>query len=435
MHAIDDLGDALDASRNFLTPVRPWTWTKLALIVIFIGGAGGGFSGFSFDPTMADPATGEPVTEVTAPEPEVIAIFLIILLGALIIGLIWAYIAAVLEFVFFNSLRDEAVHVRRYFKAHLRNGLHLLGFRIGVGIAVLLLLLVPLALLFGLVIVLGLGGTVVAVGLLAFLPWLALVLLAQSVVGRFTTVFVVPVMIHEGRGIISAWKRFWPTVRREWKEYAVFYILFVILELVAAIAVGIIAFLVFLPIGIPILIVSVVLALTIIGLVIAIPLMIFGLLLFILIAAYVEMPVVTYFRYYALLVLGDTERELDLIPSQRARIRTDGGDSGPDGGSGGGRPPGNGPGPAGGVATGSDSRHVRDTSPADGSTRSGGPDRDAPSGDPDVRDIESSSDSAHRNEDDGTSREDAERAEFDDEKSEDDAGSGDDPVPDWESDR
>jgi hypothetical protein len=35
----------------------------------------------------------------------------------------------------------------------------------------------------------------------------------------------------------------------------------------------------------------------------------------------VQVPVHTYLRYYALLVLGDVEPDLDLVPDQRAAIR------------------------------------------------------------------------------------------------------------------
>jgi hypothetical protein len=43
----------------------------------------------------------------------------------------------------------------------------------------------------------------------------------------------------------------------------------------------------------------------------------------------VRVPVASYFKYYALLLLGDTNAELDLIPDQRAAIRADGGDVAP----------------------------------------------------------------------------------------------------------
>jgi hypothetical protein len=48
------------------------------------------------------------------------------------------------------------------------------------------------------------------------------------------------------------------------------------------------------------------------------------------VAALVQVPVVTYFRYYALLVLGDTDADLDLIPERRRAVRAGSG-GGPSG--------------------------------------------------------------------------------------------------------
>jgi len=41
------------------------------------------------------------------------------------------------------------------------------------------------------------------------------------------------------------------------------------------------------------------------------------------VALLVTVPVQTYLRYYALLILGDVDADLDLIPEQRAIARSD----------------------------------------------------------------------------------------------------------------
>ncbi|QLG60370.1 hypothetical protein HUG12_00815 [Halorarum salinum] len=40
------------------------------------------------------------------------------------------------------------------------------------------------------------------------------------------------------------------------------------------------------------------------------------------VVALARVPVVTYLRYYALLVLGDVDERLDLVPKRRAAIRS-----------------------------------------------------------------------------------------------------------------
>ena len=46
-----------------------------------------------------------------------------------------------------------------------------------------------------------------------------------------------------------------------------------------------------------------------------------GALLLVAVAAFVQMPVQTYLRLFALLVLGDANGEFDVIPDLRARVR------------------------------------------------------------------------------------------------------------------
>ena len=323
MHAVDGLSDAIDVTREFLTPVRARTWLKLAVVVLFLTGIGVGMPTVpTGDLTVEeeDPFTGE---EIENPLPTDDLQLLVFALAATAIGiwLVFALVGSLMEFVLVGSLRSGEVRVRRYASEHRGRALSLFAFR-------LLLALVGASLV-GLVTYLTLGTTIpsfddLSVSVLGgVIAASGLLYLVYALTMRLTTEFVVPVMLLEERGIRSGWARFWPTLRGNLGEYAVYVVLATIVSIVASIAVSILAFLTILVLLIPFVLLAVVAVF--LG-PLAIPLLVVLVLAlivtFLLVFALYEMPVVVYIRYYALLVLGDTEQSLDLIPDRRERLRS-----------------------------------------------------------------------------------------------------------------
>ncbi len=150
------------------------------------------------------------------------------LLGA--IGLaafvLFRYLSALFEFVFLESLRSEAIHVRRYARANLRHGLWLVLFRAALWTALLLAIATPvlLALVF---------GDVGDIGDLAFPHPLDSLrrgfgYVVLWVVYTLTTAFVVPVMALEDRGPIGAWRTVAATIRSNVGGTAAFAVAWVI---------------------------------------------------------------------------------------------------------------------------------------------------------------------------------------------------------------
>ncbi|MFC6767195.1 DUF7544 domain-containing protein [Natrinema soli] len=320
------MSDAIDVTREFLTPVRPWTWLKLALIVFFVGGTGFGgssFPGGGFGGGTPSDAGTDPMTSVDFAEwvPILITIGVIVL----VIGLGFLFLSSLFEFTLLESLRSGEVHVRRYTSRNVGRGARLFGFRVALGLIALLLLGVPLV-----AIVLSTSEGI-AWGLIGLLALFAIpVGLGFAVVDRFTTVFVAPTMLERDLGVLAAWKRFWPTLTGHWTEYVVYLLLVWVLQLVIGFATMLLLFVLLIPFLILFFILLLIPFLNLLIL-LFIPLFI---LLFILLGALIQVPVVTYLRYYALLVLGDTDSALDLIPEQRAAVR--GGGSDRTGGAGGG---------------------------------------------------------------------------------------------------
>ncbi|AXR78850.1 DUF7544 domain-containing protein [Natrarchaeobaculum sulfurireducens] len=337
MDAVDDLGDAIDVTRDLLLPIRPWLWLKLAIVVLFVTGIGLG-GGIPSDPGIvseteelapADPAADPAADPMAEPLPdEFFAIALALVLLAVLLWLFFAIVGAIMEFVFVESLRSNDVRIRRFSRENLGRGLRLFGFRLLVGLLSFAVLAVPAA-----AIVLTASGTEAILGSFLLLALVGIgVGLVYVIVMRFTSEFVAPIMLLESRGVLSGWRRFWPTLTGNWSEYLVYLLLVWILQLVVNIAAGFLILFALVLVAIPFVILLVLLVmLGEIGFLLAIPVVLLGVLVALLVVALIQMPIRTYFQYYALLLLGDTNRDLDLIPDQRAAARDDDERDGRDG--------------------------------------------------------------------------------------------------------
>ena len=313
MSALKSLSDAGGLTKRYFAALGAVGWLKLAFVVLFIGGLGISNQVFSVpvDPeTLSQP--GEQMTAV-----GVAAAGLLIYAG-------FRYFAAVLEFVFVESLRSQALSIRLYLRSNLGAGLRLLVFRWGLWLAALAVVAVPV----GWTVLVGnvtdpVDVTAVqaaGIGLTA-----AGALIGLTTATTLTNAFVVPIMLHERRGAISGWRRF--------------------VDAMASNKTGVVAFLlVAWLIGFALWV-----GLTVVGFVVGV-VGLFGLVLagaaateissafeplvavaiigsflgYQYVVSTVVAPVRSYVRYYALIILGNTEPRLDLVPVQRAAMGSDG---------------------------------------------------------------------------------------------------------------
>ncbi|QLG47468.1 efflux RND transporter permease subunit [Natrinema halophilum] len=331
MIAIDNLSDAIDVSREFLTPIDAGKWLRLALIVLFVASFGVGGPAFSGGNAGTGSVTDAPMGQSDAPPTfeedfptsELLFWGLVVLAVFVAVWLIYGFLSGVMTFVFLESLRTSEIHIRRYFGDHLQRGLWLFLFRLGLGLLFAILLGAPV-----LVIVFfamdGLGALTVG-SILAFLPYAIVVGLLYGVTMQFTTAFVAPVMLIEDRGVLAAWRRFWTTARPNWAEYGIYLLLVWILRLVTGAVAWFVIGIAGLVLAIPfaVVIATLVFLLGPIGVILSIPVGLIGVALGLLLVGVVMAPIVTYFQYYALLLLGDTDADLDLIPDQRSAVRTE----------------------------------------------------------------------------------------------------------------
>lgn len=334
LHAVEDVGDAYRATKALLWPVDRTVWIKLAVVVLFVAGPGGGFSGAQTSAPVdggsggvsgtAPPGSVQSPATIGGAEWLVIAA-IVVVVSVIVLGTL--FIGSVMEFVLVESIRTETVALREYWGRRWPQGVRLFGFRLLLGLVglgglavVAALVLVPLVLDGGD----GLGLPLLTI--LALVPFLAVFALFTGLIDGFTTMFVVPIMIFEERTLLGAWGRLWSTIVANPWQYLAYVAVSVVLSIVGgilvALALGVAAIALLVPFGLlaagGVLVATAVEPLGV-GIVVFAALL-FGLAL-IAAAALVQVPVVVYLRYYALFVLGDVEESLDLVADRRAAVR------------------------------------------------------------------------------------------------------------------
>jgi hypothetical protein len=326
--AIDALDDARRATTDILLPFDAGRWLRLAVIAFFLGGAGSGLQGgTNFGGGGGTPGGPGGPGDIPGSIPDFgtfVTIFAVVAGVILLLVLAGVFVGSVLEFVLVEGLRDREIRLREPFGRYLRAGFSLFLFRIVLFLVVAAVILVPV----GLLITGGLAGNASVVLLVFPLILVALVGgLGVAHVDLRTRDMVVPAMFAEERGVVAGWRRIWGVIRREWRQIGVYVLARVVLSIAAGIAVGLVATLALLIVAIPFVLVGGVVfaAVTAVGggtiglggwfLLGAVGLL-FVLAAFV-VSAFVQVPVVTYFRYYSLFVLGDVEPELDVLADLR----------------------------------------------------------------------------------------------------------------------
>src|SRR6056297_3254329 len=102
MAVFKSLTDAGGLTKQYLSALGARGWLKLAVVVLFLGGSG-----------LTSQFPSLPVGPETASEPgELWAVAGVVAAGLLIVGA-FRYLAAVLEFVFVDSLRSKSLSLRQ----------------------------------------------------------------------------------------------------------------------------------------------------------------------------------------------------------------------------------------------------------------------------------------------------------------------------------
>ncbi|MEY7850704.1 hypothetical protein AB7C87_16060 [Natrarchaeobius sp. A-rgal3] len=315
MYAGDNLSDAFDVTKRYLSSLSATGWLKIALVVLLISGIEAGTRLFDINPTMA---------MFSVDDPMGIPIEYLIGVGAIVAYVVFRYLSALFEFVFLESLRSEAIHVRRYARANLRHGLWLVLFRAALWTALILAIATPILL----AAVFGDVGNIDDLALPLILSALFVGFFGYVVlwtIYTLTTAFVVPVMALEDCGPISAWRTIASTIRSNLGETVAFLAVAWVIGFCLWMVFGIVTFFVTMIGSLVFVFPSMMLVDGDRSLAILVGVAGFlAYLIYLYIRSFVETPVRAYVRYYALLILGDTDGSLDLIPEQRSAVRSGG---------------------------------------------------------------------------------------------------------------
>jgi MFS family permease len=323
LHAVEDVEEAFGVTRGFLTPVNVRRWLKLALVVFFVG------SGVSF-PTAQFNASTPPGDVANGELPfglpvDAVTLVVVVVAAGLLLGGLFALIGSIMEFVLIESLRTGEVSLRRHWRRRWRQGVRLFGFRIAIGLPMIALFAGWLALLVGPILT-GRDPTIPATAFLVGIPVVFLIGGLYALVSGLTTVFVVPLMIQADSGVLAAWRRLWGSIKTAWKQYLAYvvfaFLLTVAAGIIASVVVGIIAIVLLVPVLIAAAITYVTASLSsTVGVVVLVALaLLFGLSLLV-VGTLAQVPVVTYLRYYALLVLGDIDESFNVLSDRQPSRR------------------------------------------------------------------------------------------------------------------
>ncbi|WP_353633736.1 hypothetical protein ABSL23_10755 [Halobacterium sp. NMX12-1] len=296
-YAVESLDEALDETTSLLVPFDAGIWARLAVIALFAGLTPPQTPTVSIDvPPQAIVEYGDAVTR-----PAFVAAALSVLAIAVVVVFALALIGSVMEFVLVDALRSRNVRLLGPFRRRLGPGLRLFGFRLLI-IAVMLLavagVVVPLALVAATDAVLWLLALVVTV------PLLLVVGASTALIAEFTTAFVVPLVAEHGGGILDGWRRFWPTLRADWREFGVYVLVKLVLLVGAGVVFSLVGAIVAIPVGLAVFGA----ALTPVALVAVAVAALVG---FIVLAA-VSVPLVTGLRYHSLCTLAASEAAFTL---------------------------------------------------------------------------------------------------------------------------
>jgi hypothetical protein len=258
--AVDAVNLAVQhTKRQLFQPFRFWQWTRLAIVGLLAGELGGG--GGNFNPSRfssAQHAGGLPGGFPKIDPTILVPLITIAVIAGFVFLIVMAYISSVMRFVLFDSVLAKECHIRAGWFRRQEPGWNLflwnLGFMFFSIAGAVVLFGIPAVVAFGMgwfnppsahVLPLVIGGIFIFFLMIGYIILIALVHV-------LTKDFVVPQMALEGIGAVEGWRRLWPTIQAEQKDYIVYILMKIALAIAAGILIGIITIIVALVFAIPV---------------------------------------------------------------------------------------------------------------------------------------------------------------------------------------
>lgn len=310
--ALTTIDEAIERTLQLLWPPKKGIWIRIALIVLFLGGgliSPPNMENFSFSSTGVLPMSPDHLGDQ-------MDLMLTVVSGIVVAGLLYVMVSAIFQFVFVDCLSSGNVTLADPFRLRWRKGMHLLGFYL-VLLLIMLICMVFLTFWF-LGPVLNSGNPDILSLLIAVVQMLILlfiILIPVWIAAILTADFVVPVMITDDAGIILGWFRVIDLFSGRWIEAGIYTGLKILLIVVSGMIIGVVAFLISLPWSFGLFSGSIESDLSGSGSSALLGLLA-GTILIFLVSLFLLVPVLTFFRYYSLVVLRTLDSRYDLL-SQR----------------------------------------------------------------------------------------------------------------------
>jgi hypothetical protein len=318
-YALEEIDEAISETKDMLLPFDLGMWSKLALIVFLTGSgfnmpsgtggnypsqdySGGEYDFGNFDSTQLPESSTHMMDQPPADFSNMMtgmasagvtsAVIAVVIAVMLLIGLPLMFLSSIFEFIFYQSLIDKDVKIRKNFSEHFWKGARYFGFQ-----------LVYILAFLG---VIGLAAAALMISNAAFLLGVLLALPIVFVLGIFSGLthdFVLLRMMEADEKLIEAWKSFWPTLKEEWRQVAVYLVVKFLIGLFIGIAAAIVMLIIVVLLLIPFGIFTVILSMISEAL-IFIPVVI-GLLTLFITVLYVAVPFRVFVYYFVILVYHD----------------------------------------------------------------------------------------------------------------------------------
>jgi hypothetical protein len=248
LSAVDSITPALQHARKQLfQPFRIGQWTRLAFVGLLAGELGANGCNRSNFHLPHHPG-GTPHLDFPAVDPALlIALFGVVLVAALAIGIILMYVSSVMRFILFDSIIAKECHIRAGWSRRLGPGWRYFVWKL----LYLLLMIAGVFLLIGMPLALAFAAgwlrepkthlpPLVLIGLIFLLAFMVF-FVAAAIVFVLTKDFVIPQMALEDIDAIEGWRRLWPMMKAEKAAYAGYIILKVVLAIVVSILIAVAA--------------------------------------------------------------------------------------------------------------------------------------------------------------------------------------------------
>jgi len=308
-YALEEVGEALEETRDLLIPFDLKQLTKLAVIVMLTGsgfnipsgfgdsgGTTSGIQGFSQSGISTQTSTPLNTAQFGSLMPSAsnseFVLAGIILAGLLIVGLPLMFVSSVFEFIFYRSLIDKEVKIIEAFSDNIGRGLRYFGFR-------LIYSIFALGAIASVVMLFIEDATFFWAVLLPLIP----ILIVMSIFAALTKHFILLRMMEENQGLIQAWESFWSELSSQWKQVVVFLFAHFGLSVMVGAAMGAAVLGFTLMAAVPVIIVG--LGLSVISEALFLIPVILGGIIWIVALLYIAVPFRVYMRYYVILVYHD----------------------------------------------------------------------------------------------------------------------------------